>query len=318
MRARAPSWTRAEPMRDTFVRTLERLAASNRHITLITGDLGFGVLDRFASQYPAQYINAGVAEQNMTGVAAGMALEGKTVFTYSIANFPTLRCLEQIRNDVAYHDANVKIVAIGGGFSYGALGMSHHATEDIAILRALPNVRVYAPCDETETTALTLQLAQEHGPAYFRLDKSKASVEAAAPFEANKLRCLRQGADVTIVGYGGILDEAMKASAQLQGLGIQCGVYSAHTLKPFDTATLRWLVASVPVLVTLEEHVATGGIASLVAQELLAAGLMPRTWCPIALPDAYSSIVGSQDYLRTRHDMDANAIFARIRKLLGR
>lgn len=305
-------------MRDTFIRALEAAAARERKVTLITGDLGFGVLDRFARDFPAQYINAGVAEQNMTGVAAGMALEGKTVFTYSIANFPTLRCLEQIRNDIAYHDANVKIVAIGGGFSYGALGMSHHATEDIAILRALPNINVYAPCDALETTALTEQLVREPGPAYFRLDKSKVLGPGEEGFTKDRLRCLRSGADVTILGYGGILEEALRAAQALAGHGIQCGVYSAHTLKPFDAATLRTLVSAVPALVTLEEHVATGGLGSLVAQELMAARQMPGHWCPIALPDSYSSIVGTQEYLRTRLGVDAAAIVARIRALLHR
>ena len=129
-------------MRDAFVERLSELAAEDPRICLITGDLGFGVLDDFARHFPDQYINAGVAEQNMTAIAAGMALEGHVVFTYSIGNFPTLRCLEQIRNDVCYHNANVTIVAIGGGFSYGVLGMSHHATEDIAIMRALPEMTV--------------------------------------------------------------------------------------------------------------------------------------------------------------------------------
>lgn len=303
-------------MRDTFIKALETLAAQDRRITLITGDLGFAVLDRYAREFPAQYINAGVAEQNMTGVAAGMALEGKTVFTYSIANFPTLRCLEQIRNDVAYHDANVKIVAIGGGFSYGALGMSHHATEDIAIMRALPNVKVYAPCDELETTEITRLLVRDPGPAYLRLDKSKALAPGADPFEANRIRCLRPGKDVAILVYGGIAEEALKAAALLQGDGIDCGVYSAHTLKPFDAASICRLVATVPMLVTLEEHVATGGLAALVAQELMNARLMPRHWCPIALPDAYSSVVGSQDYLRARWQIDAPSIAQRIRAQL--
>src|SRR2546423_12107289 len=134
-------------MRDAFVDALCRAAAADRRVMVLTGDLGFGVLDRFASEYPEQYLNVGVAEQNLTGVATGLALDGHIVFTYSIANFPTLRCLEQIRNDACYHDANVKIVAIGGGFSYGALGMSHHATEDLAIMRAI-GIPVVAPgCD---------------------------------------------------------------------------------------------------------------------------------------------------------------------------
>lgn len=312
MPAPVPNSTRQIPMRDIFVKELEAHAARDPAVMLITGDLGFGVLDRFARELPGQYINAGVAEQNMTGVAAGLALEGKTVFTYSIANFPTLRCLEQIRNDIAYHDANVKIVAIGGGFSYGALGMSHHATEDIAILRALPNVKVYAPCDEAETVAITELLVKESGPAYFRLDKSKVTLDGAPEFVANQLRCLRSGADVSIVGYGGILEEAMKAAVTLHGMGIDCGVYSAHTLKPFDSASLCRLAETVPMLVTLEEHVQTGGLASLVSQVLINARLMPQFWSQIALPDSYSSIVGTQEYLRTRLGVDAGAIVARI------
>ena len=132
-------------MRDTFVRTLIEIAKADKDVHLLTGDLGFGVLKPYWEQLPEQFTNVGIAEQNMTGIAAGMALSGKKVFTYSIGNFPTLRCLEQIRNDCAYHDANVKIVCVGGGFVYGSLGMSHHATEDLAIMRALPSMVVMAP-----------------------------------------------------------------------------------------------------------------------------------------------------------------------------
>ena len=150
-------------MRDTFVKTLVELARKDPRIVLMTGDLGFGVLKPFWEALPNQFINAGIAEQNMTSVAAGMALEGKIVFTYSIGNFPTLRCLEQIRNDCAYHHANVKIVCVGGGFVYGSLGMSHHATEDIAIMRALPDVTVMAPGDLVEAIECTKALVQLPG-----------------------------------------------------------------------------------------------------------------------------------------------------------
>ena len=158
-------------MRDTFVRTLVELAKEDPKIELVTGDLGFGVLKPFWENCPNQFTNAGIAEQNMTTVAAGMALEGKTVFTYSIGNFPTLRCLEQIRNDCAYHEANVKVVCVGGGFVYGSLGMSHQATEDIAILRALPNVIVMAPADLVEAEECTKALARTKGTAYLRLGR---------------------------------------------------------------------------------------------------------------------------------------------------
>src|SRR5437868_12139385 len=161
-------------MRDAFVDSLRRAAAADRRVMVLTGDLGFGVLDRFATQFPDQYLNVGVAEQNLTGVATGLALDGHIVFTYSIANFPTLRCLEQIRNDACYHEANVKVVAVGGGFSYGPLGISHHATEDLSIMRALPNMTICAPGDQWEAREATKSLAANPGTCYLRLDKSPA------------------------------------------------------------------------------------------------------------------------------------------------
>lgn len=294
-------------------------ARQDNRIVLMTGDLGFGVLDRFARELPRQYLNAGVAEQNMTGVAAGMALEGRTVFTYSIANFPTLRCLEQIRNDVCYHDANVKVVAIGGGFSYGALGMSHHATEDIAILRALPGIAVHAPCDEVETRALTGLLVREKGPAYLRLDKSKAgAIQGAEDFRPGRLRRLRRGTRVAILACGGIVAEVLTAAGALARDGIDCSVFSAHTLKPFDTEGLLSVAKGHEALVTVEEHVRAGGLGSLVAETLVDAGIHPRAFRRMALPDRFCSIVGSQEYLRAQLGLDAPSIVAGVREATGR
>src|SRR4051794_39462434 len=155
-------------MRDSFIKTLCDLAERNSRIMLITGDLGFAVLDEYRRRFPRQFINAGVAEQNMTLLATGMALEGHVVFTYSIGNFPTLRCLEMIRNDAAYHNANVKVVSIGGGFSYGPLGISHHATEDLAIMRALPNVTSVSPTSLWEVAEATKAITQTPGTFFFR------------------------------------------------------------------------------------------------------------------------------------------------------
>ena len=149
-------------MRDQFIKTLLGEVEKNPNIILITGDLGFGVLNEFIEKYPNNFINAGVAEQNMTGIAAGLALEGKKVFTYSIANFPTLRCFEQIRNDVCYHNLDVNIISIGGGFSYGSLGMSHHATEDIAVMRTLPNLDIFSPSGLWEVDKATKSLSQSN------------------------------------------------------------------------------------------------------------------------------------------------------------
>ena len=147
-------------MRDSFVRSVLELAKNDKNVELVTGDLGFGVLRPFWEAVPDQFLDVGIAEQNMTAMAAGMALEGKTVFTYSIGNFPTLRCIEQIRNDCAYHGANVNIVCVGGGFVYGSLGMSHHATEDLSTMRSLPDVAVFAPADKVEASAVAKAVAE--------------------------------------------------------------------------------------------------------------------------------------------------------------
>ena len=159
-------------MRDEFIRALTTIAADRPEVMLITGDLGFSVLDEFRARFPRQFLNIGVAEQNMTGVATGMSLEGRVVFTYSIGSFPTLRCLEQIRNDVCYHSANVKIVCVGGGMSYGPVGASHHATEDLAIMRCLPNMVVVSPGDPWEATEATKAVTELPGPAYLRRNLS--------------------------------------------------------------------------------------------------------------------------------------------------
>lgn len=303
-------------MRDAFVKALLLHAQTNNRVMLITGDLGFGVLTNYANELPTQFINAGVAEQNMTGLAAGLALEGRNVFTYSIGNFPTLRCLEQIRNDVLYHDANVNIVAIGGGFSYGALGMSHHATEDVGVMRTLPGLRVFAPCDEIETVALVEQMIKNPAPTYLRLDKSKVGAAAAGAFVPGKLRQMRRGTRAALVGYGGVVCEALSAAALLDGIGIDCAVYSSHTLKPFDRDSLVNLAIEYEALVTIEEHVPIGGLGSLAADIFLDAGTMPRRFARLCLPDSYSSIVGSQEYLRMRHGLDAQGIAKSVRELL--
>src|SRR3989442_15702127 len=159
-------------MRGAFRAAICALAAADERVWLLTGDLGYTVLEGFRERFPDRFVNVGVAEQNMTGVAAGLALSGKIVFTYSIANFPILRCLEQVRNDVCYHKANVKIVAVGGGLAYGALGSTHHATEDIAILRALPEMVVVAPGDPQEAEAATRAIAEHPGPCYLRLGRA--------------------------------------------------------------------------------------------------------------------------------------------------
>src|SRR5437867_8897552 len=213
-------------MRSAFFDTLVRLAEDDERITLVVGDLGFGVIEPFARRFPDRFLNAGVAEQNLTGIAAGMALSGKIVFTYSIANFPTLRCLEQIRNDVCYHEANVKIVAVGGGFAYGPLGMTHHATEDLAIMRALPGIVVVAPGDPWEVERATRAIVAEPGPCYLRLGRAGEPTlhGAGDAFELGRGIRMREGRALTIISTGGLLESALEAAEQLAAAGIESRV----------------------------------------------------------------------------------------------
>ena len=299
-------------MRDAFVARLTALAERDPRVFLITGDLGFGVLTEFAKRFPRQYLNAGVAEQNMTGLATGLAMEGRIVFTYSIANFATLRCLEQIRNDAAYHGANVKVVAIGGGFSYGALGISHHATEDIAILRALPDLHVVAPGDDWEASEATAALAATPGTCYLRLDRSSAGGGAreGERFALGRARVLEEGDDVTLIATGGMVGPTLRAAALLRGDGVAARVVSMHTIKPIDREAIVAACAETGGLVTVEEHTVDGGLGSAVAEVCADEGAWPKAFRRVGLRAGFSSIVGSQDYLRAAYGLDEESIRA--------
>ena len=307
-------------MRDTFIKKLCQLSEHNPQIMLITGDLGFGVFDEFRERFPHQFINAGVAEQNMTGIATGLAMEGRIVFTYSIANFPTLRCLEQIRNDACYHEANVKIVAVGGGFSYGALGISHHATEDLAIMRSLPDITILSPCGYWETMEATEAIVNTPGTCYLRLDKTVGDdtpLNSGENFKVGKARLLAEGRDCAIIVTGGILEEVWKAVELLKTKGISAGIVCVHTLKPFDEKTILQTCRGIGKIITVEEHTIFGGLGSAVAETLLDHGVHPVAFLRIGLEAGFSSIVGSQQYLRKCYGLDADSISTRIQAILG-
>ncbi len=306
-------------MRDTFIKTLTECVETQKNIFLITGDLGFGVLTEFAKNYPKNFLNAGVAEQNMTGVAAGMAMEGRILFTYSIGNFSTLRCLEQIRNDVCYHDANVKIVSVGGGFSYGALGFSHHATEDVAILRSIPGLTVVVPGTKWEVEQATKAIIQYHGPCYLRLDKSSAEDSGTKIFQLGKARIFREGTDVTLVTMGGILSEVQKAAERVkESHGISCAIINAHTIKPFDPALIVNQARSSTRVITIEEHVIDGGLGSLVAESLADANVQLSHFKRLGLTNCFPTVVGDQQYLRSIYKMDVNEITSSILRAMNK
>lgn len=306
-------------MRDAFIHTLTELAPEHPELLLLSGDLGFGVMNGYIARFPGQFLNVGVAEQNMSGLAAGLALEGHTVFTYSIGNFPTLRCLEQIRNDICYHRANVKIVCIGGGMSYGPVGFSHHATEDLAILRSLPGMLVLSPGDLWEAAECSRYLVSHRGPAYLRLDKSVAPATShpGEAFQPGSIRIVRDGSDVTLAATGGILGEALLAADALAGQGIFCRVLSVHTIKPLDTDTLLSAASETGGIVSVEEHAVDGGLGGAIAEALMEAGVFPAFFARMGLRNTFSSVVGSQQYLRKAYSLDAPAIARTVSARLG-
>jgi len=303
-------------MRDAFVRKLTELASSDDSIFFITADLGFGVFDEYATRFPNQYLNVGVAEQNMTGIGTGLCLEGRKVFTYSIANFATLRCLEQIRNDAAYHDVNLTVVASGGGFSYGALGVSHHATEDLAIMRALPNVSVVAPCSAWEAYHATGALTENTGVGYLRLEKGGIQ---EAPFEDCKFQLgkaieYKDGEHVAIITTGGIIEECLEAAHKLDSFGISTRVISMHSVKPIDEEVVLQAARECGSIVTVEEHNRFGGLTGAVAEVIAKSGFNCK-FDGVTLDDIYSSEVGDQKYLRSRYGLDANGIVQKVSAL---
>lgn len=309
-------------MRDTVVKTLIELGKQDKNIELITGDLGFGVLKSFWETLPDQFVNAGIAEQNMTGVAAGMALEGKKVFTYSIGNFPTLRCLEQIRNDCAYHNANVNIICVGGGYVYGSLGMSHHATEDIAILRALPDVMVICPGDPVEAALAVKKIANTQGTCYLRLGRGgeKNVNTVIKEFEIGKAYKLRDAKDLpkkaAIFSTGAILEETSKACDMLEEQGIAVEQYSFPSVKPIDSNVIKDCAERFDNIFTVEEHNIVGGFGSAVA-EVLAESDGRAKLHRIGINDFYCIEVGSQAYLREQVGINADGIVRKVKGVFG-
>ena len=306
-------------MRDKFIETLLNEVEVNPNIVLITGDLGFGVLDEFREVYPDNFINAGVAEQNMAGIAAGLAFDGKIVFTYSIANFPTMRCYEQIRNDICYHNLNVNIVSIGAGFSYGSLGMSHHATEDLAVMRCLPNMTMLSPSGLWETSEATRALINKPGPGFLRLDKS---VGIDSPlFDNEKFilgnpRKMTNGSDCTLFVTGGILSEAQKAQKILKKKGISIKIVNIHTIKPININSIIDECNESKAIVTLEEHTIDGGLGSILSEIIADNQIAGKSFLRIGLDKGFSSVVGSQEYLRRYYKMDSESVVKKIIKLL--
>lgn len=303
-------------MRDTFVKTLLEEAKKDPNIILMTGDLGFGVLDNFQKELPNQFINSGVNEQTLMGMAAGYASTGKRVFVYSIGNFPTLRCLEQIRNNVCLMNNSVVVVSVGAGYAYGNLGYTHHALEDVAVLRALPNMEVLIPADPFETAGITKYLISSKKPSYLRLGKSNEPNihDKQVEIKYGVINEIASGKDGTLIFAGSIGVVAQSAAKVLNEIGILVAVASMPFISSIDSEYLRKAAAKGPIVV-IEEHSYRGGVGSAVLEFLNTNSISAQVSLVAANQNNLSQI-GDQDFLRNQNGINVESIVQKFRALL--
>lgn len=288
-------------MRTTFVKTLIELARKDERIFLLTPDMGYSVLEIFRDEFPNRFLNTGIAEQNTISVAAGLATSGKIVYVYSIIPFVTMRCFEQVRIDLAYNNTNVKIVGIGAGMTYGSLGPTHHSVEDIAIMRAIPNMTVLCPGDPIETEELVRQSYEINGPVYIRLGKNgepKIHPDGAR-IEIGKATHVTKGDDLVLVTTSNTLERARKWVDEWKKEGVRVNLISMHTIKPFDAKTIQDVINRNIPIITFEEHNIIGGLGSAVAEVIAESG-KPVNFKRIGINDTFSHYVGGHEFQRKK------------------
>jgi len=302
-------------MRNAFADELTKLGDDDPRVVMLSGDIGNRLFDAFKSRHPGRFFNCGVAEANMTGVAAGMAMDGLRPITYSIAPFVTTRCLEQIRTDICYHDAPVTVVSVGAGLAYAGLGPTHHACEDIAFLRVLPNMLVICPGDPWEVRAALRAVMRQDRPAYIRMGKKGERNIHRGPlstFAIGKAITVSDGDDVCLLSTGNMLAEAVDAAKLLAGNGVSARVTSFHTVKPLDQDHLHDAMGRFKLVVTLEEHSVIGGFGSTVAEWAVEQRHDSRNVMCIGTPDSFFKQSGEQEYAREQLGLSAHRIAARI------
>jgi transketolase len=301
-------------MRAAFVKTLEDLAEKNKDITLLVGDLGFSVFENYIKKFPKQYLNCGVAEQNMTGVAAGMALEGKIPVLYSIAPFVSMRNFEQVRNDICYQNLNVKIVSVGSGYSYGIYGHTHYGLEDMGILRTIPRLTILSPGDPIEAEFATIAMFKTYGSFYMRFGRSGDKVIHKKPFEfkIGKGIVISKGKDIALLACGTMLPVAFE-TAEILKEKYSVGIISMHTIKPIDEVLVKSLSVETKGIFTLEEHSVIGGLGSAVA-EVLAENKSKVVFKRFGAPDQFSKVTGRQKYMQEQHGLSPKIIADEIVK----
>lgn len=292
-------------MRNTFIQTLIEEAIKDERIFLITPDMGFSVLEAFRDLFPDRFLNVGIAEQNAIGVAAGLALSGKIVYVYSIIPFVTMRCFEQVRVDVAYMNTNVRLVGVGAGLSYGPAGATHHSIEDIAIMRALPNMTICCPGDPIEVREIVKQSVAYNGPLYIRLGKNgEPKIHSEdTKIDIGKAIEVTQGDDLALVTTSNMLEQGKLWVGEWAKEGKYASLISMPTIKPFDVAAIHKLIEKKIPIYTLEEHSIIGGLGSAVAEVIAESGSGIK-FKRIGIPDIYTHHVGSQIFLRNKLIME--------------
>lgn len=305
-------------MRNTFVKVLEKFCATNENIFLLTGDLGFTLFDEFRQKYPNRFFNLGIAETNMIGVAAGLALSGKKVYCYSMVPFLIMRCFEHIKIDLCYHNLDVRLVGVGGGLVYGLEGVTHHAIEDIAIMRSLPNMTVVVPGDPIEVSACVSASIDYKGPMYIRLGRSgEPNVHCNTPdFEIGKgIVLFNRGNDICIFATGTMLYKAKIAAEIISNKGFGVTLISLHTIKPPDEMLIKECAKKYKAIISVEEHSIIGGLGSAICEvltEIHYEGLFKR----IGLPDKFNRYVGRTEYLHQKYSLTPEDIANNIIKLI--
>ncbi len=302
-------------MRNAFADELTQLARLDDRVVLLSGDIGNRLFDKFKDNNENRFFNCGVAEQNMTGVASGLAMCGFRPITYTIAPFCTTRCLEQIRTDAAYHNLPVTIVSVGAGLAYAGLGPTHHACEDISFLRTIPNMRVVCPGDAWEVRAALRAVLQGEHPTYIRMGKKgepEVHTEVPAEFEIGKALTIHAGSDIALLATGNILPEALAAAELLAAQGLSVEVVSFHTVKPLDTEYLTQAFEKFQLVVTLEEHSLLGGFGSSVAEWLVDSNLSGSKLLRFGTPDMFFKESGSQKYARQCLNLSGEQVAAKV------
>ena len=306
-------------MRDAFAQEMTRLAAERTNVTLLSGDIGNRMFDRYKQVAPERFFNCGIAEANMMSVAAGMALSGLRPVIYTIAPFTTTRCLEQIRVGVAYHQAPVVIVGTGSGLSYAELGPTHHSLEDMAILRTLPGLNVVAPADSAELEAQLREALDAPRPTYMRIGKKGEPPlhGESAQLGIGKANLLREGSDLLVLGVGPILGEALQAAEAVAAEGFSVAVVSLGGVKPLDSAFLEAMAERYPRWLSLEEHGITGGMGSALLEWLAEREGPAIRLKRLGVPDAFLHELGNQRYTHQQLGLDSAGLVQTFRQVIA-